>query len=100
MRQFAAPANRSIGKALPAPSNRWFAFGKTGGAFVATSGSLEFCSSPSIMRSNSRRSGKYRCDDGFISVRTDDPKKSRLNGRLFQSYGVDTRLQPIPVLGL
>ena len=27
------------------------------------------------MRSNSCRSGKYRCDDGFISVRTDDPKK-------------------------
>ena len=34
------PANRLIGKAPPAPSNRRFACGKTGGAFVATSGSL------------------------------------------------------------
>lgn len=47
----------AIGKALPAPSNCRFAYGKTGGAFVATSGSLGLCFSVSMMRSNSSRTG-------------------------------------------
>ena len=44
-----APSQSLDWQALPAPSNRRFACGKTGGAFVATSGSLGFCSSLSIM---------------------------------------------------
>ena len=35
------------------------------------------------MRSNSGRLGKYRCDDGFISVRTDDQKKAASMGGFF-----------------
>ena len=51
-----APSQSLDWQALPAPSNRRFAYGKTGGAFVSTSGSLEFCSSPSVMGSKSDRS--------------------------------------------
>jgi hypothetical protein len=44
-----APSQSLDWQALPALSNRRFAYGKTGGAFVATSGSEGYCSSPSVM---------------------------------------------------
>jgi len=37
---------------LPAPSNRRFAYGKTGGAFVATSGSLGSVPTPYLWDQN------------------------------------------------
>ena len=40
IRQFLEPSQSLDWQALPAPPNRRFDYGKTGGAFVATSGSL------------------------------------------------------------